>query len=54
MPKGYLPRTLLRKMNGFYYDVDYHKINMSDDQLYDILAKANVRNSRIPLIFYEK
>lgn len=42
MPKGYLPRTLLRKMNGFYYDVDYHKINMSDDQLYDILAKANV------------
>lgn len=40
LPKGYLPQTLLRKMEGDYYDADYKKINMNDDILLIILSKS--------------
>lgn len=29
-PKGVMPKTLLRKMGGFYYDSDYRQINITD------------------------
>lgn len=39
-PMGYMPRTILRKMNGIYYDKDYHLITMTDQRLVDILANS--------------
>ena len=41
-PEGYLVKTFLRKMNGFYYDSHYQRIEMDDDKLYKILEEANV------------
>lgn len=39
-PKGYLPKTLLRKMNGAYYDAQYKRLDLNDILLYDILSEA--------------
>lgn len=40
-PKGLLPQTIFRKMNGFYYDKDYNRIQMIDDaQLIFLLDSA--------------
>jgi hypothetical protein len=40
LPEGYLPRTILRKMNGSYYDKDYNLIMMTEQRLLDILANS--------------
>lgn len=29
-PEGFFPKTLLRRMNGFYYDKEYHPMQMSE------------------------
>ena len=39
-PAGYFPRTLLRKINGFYHDEKYHLIEMTDQRLFQILEKS--------------
>lgn len=36
-PKGFLPATILRKINGFYFDADYFDVEMSDSRLRNIL-----------------
>lgn len=40
-PTGYLPRTLLRKINGIYYDNDYQPIQLDEEQLFKILDYSN-------------
>lgn len=40
MPEGYLAKTLLRKMNGFYYDANYGKMDIDDAALRKILADS--------------
>lgn len=42
MPKGYLAKTLLRKMNGFYYDACYERVDVDDAALRKILADSGV------------
>lgn len=39
-PTGYLPRTLLRRINGTYYDVDYQPIQLNEQQLFQILDNS--------------
>lgn len=39
-PIGYLPQTILRKMNGFYYDANYNRIDMDDNKLVQMLADS--------------
>ena len=39
-PTGYMPRTLLRKINGTYYDNDYHPIQLTDQRLFQILGNS--------------
>ena len=29
-PIGYFPKTIIRKMNGVWYDADYQKLDMTD------------------------
>jgi len=41
-PDGYLAKTLLRKMNGFYYDEAYRRIIIDETSLIDKINKANV------------
>lgn len=36
-PSGYIPRTILRKINGAYYDNDYNSIHLTEQQLFQIL-----------------
>lgn len=38
-PDGYLPQTILRKMNGFYYTVDYIKVDLNMESLYQFLKE---------------
>lgn len=38
MPRGVFPDTLLRRMNGFYYDADYVRTEPDGKSLQDILA----------------
>lgn len=41
---GTMPKTILRKMNGFYYDEVYEHINLSnEEQLQGILKECNLR-----------
>ena len=40
--KGTMPETILRKMNGFYYDAEYQHMNLSSETvLQDILQKSD-------------
>lgn len=41
-PEGYLPQTILRRMNGFWYNKDYYRINLNNDTLFDILNKSEI------------
>lgn len=41
-PAGYLPRTLLRKINGSYYDKEYHPLQMTDQKLFQILNESGI------------
>lgn len=36
-PDGYFAKTLLRKMNGFYYNVSYERMDMDAARFYDVL-----------------
>ncbi len=36
-PKGYLPRTLLRRINGTYYDKEYQPLPLTNQKLFEIL-----------------
>lgn len=38
MPEGCLAKTLLRKMNGFYYDAGYARVDVDDAALGEILG----------------
>ena len=40
MPEGCLAKTLLRKMNGVYYDADYQRLDIDEKTLQGILDKA--------------
>lgn len=40
LPKGYLPNTILRRMNGFYYDREYNPMNMTEQLLFQILDNS--------------
>lgn len=42
MPHGIYPITLLRRMQGFYYDQNYHRIQMNDNVLEHMLSITNV------------
>ncbi len=37
-PTGFLPRTLIRRINGTYYDNAYHPVQLTQQQLYQILG----------------
>ena len=37
-PDGYFPKTVLRKMNGFYYDSDYQLLSLNDGKLQTMLG----------------
>lgn len=39
-PLGYFPKTLLRKIGGFYYDNAYNYLNLTDDILKEKLSSA--------------
>lgn len=39
LPKGYLPQTILRKMGGFYYTLDYMKVDLNMESLYQLLKE---------------
>lgn len=39
LPPPYLPKTILRKINGSFYDADFKFINLSNDVLNSILAQ---------------
>ncbi|MBR4131175.1 MAG: hypothetical protein IKU02_09710 [Bacteroidaceae bacterium] len=39
-PFGYIPRTILRKINGAYYDNDYNSIHLTEQQLFRILNNS--------------
>lgn len=39
-PKGFLPTTILRKMNGFYLGEDYKMININNASLQDLLEQS--------------
>lgn len=41
-PNGYLAKTLLRKINGFYYDEAYERIVIDENSLIDRLNKSGV------------
>jgi hypothetical protein len=41
-PAGYLPRTILRKINGMYHDEQYKLIEMSEQRFSQILEKSGV------------
>lgn len=41
-PAGYLPQTILRKINGSYYDKEYHPLQMTDQNLFHILNESGV------------
>ena len=36
-PQGYFPRTILRKMQGFFYDRDYNRLSLNESVLDSIL-----------------
>lgn len=36
-PQGYFPRTILRKMQGFFYDCDYNRLSLNESVLDSIL-----------------
>lgn len=40
-PYEYLPRTILRRMNGFWYDAQYNRLQLDNIQLMLILNEAN-------------
>lgn len=42
MPKEYFAKTLLRKMNGFYYTKDYERISIDENSLIEILDNAYI------------
>ena len=44
-PKGYFPKTLLRKMNGLYYDSDYNRVHIGVSWLECFLK--NVKSDKI-------
>lgn len=44
MPHGIYPITLLRRMQGFYYDENYHRIQMNDNVLEHMLSITNVEH----------
>lgn len=41
-PIGYLPRTLLRRINGTYYDKEYRPIELTEQKLFQILNDSGV------------
>lgn len=41
-PAGYFPRTLLRKINGFYHDEKYQQLEMNEQRLFQMLDKSSV------------
>ena len=47
LPMDYMPRTILRKVRGFFYDIDYNPVDLYDSKLYELLSLANT--SRIIL-----
>ena len=41
-PKGTMPQTIFRKIGGFYYDSEYTRLKLEDDELlYKILSESN-------------
>ena len=38
-PEGYFPRTVLRKMGGFFYDADYKRLSLDEPRLQAMLQK---------------
>ena len=40
-PEGYLPRTILRRMNGFWYDAQYRRLQLDDELLIQLLNSSN-------------
>lgn len=42
-PKGVLPTTILRKMNGFYLDADYNLLEITNDKLNSILNNCGCK-----------
>lgn len=37
-PTGYMPKTIIRRMNGYWYSTDYSRIvNLTDDELLNVL-----------------
>lgn len=40
-PAGYFPMTIVRKMNGFWYDADYKKLDMIEDMLKSYLSQSD-------------
>lgn len=41
-PKGYLPKTILRKMGGFYYDANYCRVDINEEKFLQCLNSAGV------------
>ncbi len=41
-PEGYMPRTVLRKMNGTYYDEAYRPIEMTESVFFQILNQSKI------------
>ena len=41
-PEGYMPRTILRKMNGTYYDEVYRPIEMTESVFFQILNQSKI------------
>lgn len=41
LPHGTYPLTLLRRMQGFYYDAAYHRVKINEDALEAMLSTAN-------------
>lgn len=39
-PSGFLPNTILRRMNGFFYDSNYNRVLMNDARLEDTIYNS--------------
>ena len=43
-PIGYFPKTIIRKMNGVWYDADYQKLDMTDSHriVFNLMLKQTL------------
>lgn len=48
LPEGFCPATILRRIDGFFYDKDYKRLNtLNDEALNDILCNNNLHKKII-------